>query len=435
MQVDKTTIKNVCDFIGGSQPPKSMFKSQKEEGYIRLIQTRDYKTDNFITYIPINTTEKFCNKDDIMIGRYGPPIFQILRGLEGAYNVALMKAVPKSNINNDYLFYFLKQDSIFKYIDRLSLRTGGQTGVDLISLNKYPILLPSLPYQKKVVDLLKSLDNKIEINNRINSELEMIAKILYDYWFVQFDFPDDNGKPYKTRGGKMVWNENLKRKIPDGWTDGTFDNIGEIIGGSTPSKEKAGYFEKNGTGWITPKDLSINSCNKFITKGETDVSESGIKAASLTVMPKGTVLLSSRAPIGYMAISRGNITTNQGFKSFIPKRNYSTPFVYYTIKNSLQTIINNASGSTFKEISGSTLKSIKTCLPNSEIIRKYTIITEKIFDKQSVLELENQELANTRDWLLPMLMNGQVKIKEAARETITHKNSEAFVISQPIADL
>ncbi|HZK94806.1 MAG TPA: restriction endonuclease subunit S [Prolixibacteraceae bacterium] len=419
MNIENAVIEDICDFVGGSQPPKSVFKSELNDGYIRFIQIRDYKADSFITYIPIDTARKFCNKEDVMIGRYGPPIFQILRGIEGAYNVALMKAVPKSNVLNDYLYFLLKQKAVFEYVDSLSLRTGGQTGVDLYSLNQYPILLPDLLYQKKVVDVLNALDSKIELNNRINRELEQMAKLLYDYWFVQFEFPFDfaQGKPctetvegrgYKSSGGQMVWNEELKREIPEGWKVGNLSCLGDIIGGSTPPREINDYFSKNGTAWITPKDLSLNKGNKFITKGEWDVSEKGIKVASLNIMPKGTVLFSSRAPIGYLAISREEVTTNQGFKSFISNKGFSTEYIYYTIKNLIPTIENHAVGSTFKEISSGTLKTIKTCLPEKSVVEKFTHVVTPIFERQNLLELENQQLVSLRDWLLPMLMNGQL---------------------------
>jgi type I restriction enzyme S subunit len=411
MIVNKVSIKDVCKFVGGSQPPKDVFSSKLKDGYIRLIQTRDFKTSDFLTYIPISLAKKRCDKDEVMIGRYGPPIFQVFRGLEGAYNVALMKAVPKSNILNDYLYYLLKQKEILTYVESLSLRTGGQTGVDLDSLNEYPVLLPDIPYQQKVAGVLKDLDEKIKINRQINSDLESIVKTLFDYWFVQFDFPDKNYNPYKSYKGEMTWNTKLNRQIPAGWTNGNLLDVGEVIGGSTPSRAHSEYFTKSGMSWITPKDLSMNNGNKFITHGEIDVSDLGLKSASLKVMPKGTVLLSSRAPIGYMAISRDLVTTNQGFKSLIPKSGFSTPFVFYTVKNAIPDIINNSCGSTFKEISGSTLKTIEVCLPPKILIEQFTKIAEPIFEKQSSVELENQKLSALRDWLLPMLMNGQVKIE------------------------
>ena len=218
MKIEYKQVKDICGFVGGSQPPKSSFIYEPREGYVRLIQTRDYKSNDFPTYIPIDSTKKFCDKNDIMIGRYGPPVFQILRGLEGAYNVALMKAVPKKEIDRDFLYYFLKQDSVFKYVDKLSARTGGQTGVDLVSLNQYPVRIPEkIENQKLLVASLKVVDKKIELNNQINAELESMTRTLYDYWFVQFDFPDADGKPYKSSGGKMVYNEVLKCEIPEQW--------------------------------------------------------------------------------------------------------------------------------------------------------------------------------------------------------------------------
>jgi type I restriction enzyme S subunit len=187
--------------------------------------------------------------------------------------------------------------------------------------------------------------------------------------------------------------------------------LGDIIGGSTPPREIKEYFITDGTAWITPKDLSINRGNKFIAKGELDVSDEGIKAASLNIMPKGTILLSSRAPVGYLAISRGKVTTNQGFKSFVPNKGFSTEFVYYSIKNMIPAIENNAVGSTFKEISAATLKTIPIYLPDKKVVDVYSKIVKPIFDRQNNLEIENQKLTELRDWLLPMLMNGRIKVQ------------------------
>lgn len=412
MKLNDLRIEDVCDFVGGSQPPKSEFINVPRDGYVRLIQTRDYKTDAFPTYIPANSTKKFCDAKDIMIGRYGPPIFQICRGLTGAYNVALLKAKPKKLIDREYLYYFLKQDAVFQYIDKLSARTGGQTGVDLVSLNQYPIRLPEeINDQKKLVSVLTALDAKIDCNNRINAELEAMAKTLYDYWFVQFDYPDANGKPYKTSGGKMVYNATLKREIPEGWKNGMLNDLGQIVGGSTPSTKNAENFTTNGTPWITPYDLSGNQGNKFITRGAQDVSAVGVKDASLKKYPAGTVLLSSRAPIGYMAIARIELTTNQGFKSFISTNGYSTAFIYYTVKNALKAITQYASGSTFKEVSGAVLKTVKITLPKSDVIGQFSNTVDSLFRRQDLLEQENQNLTQLRDWLLPMLMNGQVTVQ------------------------
>jgi len=205
----------------------------------------------------------------------------------------------------------------------------------------------------------------------------------------------------------------LKREIPEGWEKGCFNDLGEIIGGSTPSRNNPDFFTKKGIAWITPNDLANNKGNKFISKGEFDITIAGLKDASLKILPKNSILLSSRAPVGYMAITREEVTTNQGFKSFISNKGYPSSFIYYAIKNSLKLIQQNSSGSTFKEISGGILKTLPTLLPNKDTIEKYRVVNESIFKKQDIIEQENQQLASLRDWLLPMLMNGQVRVKEA----------------------
>jgi len=157
----ETTLGKVCEFVGGSQPPKAVFSKTKSSSNIRLIQIRDYKSDNYVVYIPLSQARRFCNAEDVMIGRYGPPLFQILRGLDGAYNVALMKAVPdESKLKRDYLYYFLKHSTILQYVIYHSERAAGQIGVTKDTLEPYPISLPSLDKQKIVVDKIMELESQ-----------------------------------------------------------------------------------------------------------------------------------------------------------------------------------------------------------------------------------------------------------------------------------
>jgi type I restriction enzyme S subunit len=161
---ENLTFNDLVKFSGGAQPPRSTFVFEPQEGYIRLIQTRDYRTDKYKTYIPEAFARKKCTKRDIMIGRYGPPIFQILRGLEGAYNVALIKAIPnESRILRDYLFYYISQYEVWAFIENLSQRGGGQTGVDLEELRKYPFPLPPIAEQHQIINILTTVDDKIGV--------------------------------------------------------------------------------------------------------------------------------------------------------------------------------------------------------------------------------------------------------------------------------
>lgn len=345
--------------------------------------------------------------EGVVIGRYGTlgePYY--VNGKYWPHNTSLYVTDFKGN-SPKYVYYLLKCLGNIKTSDKSTV-----PGVNRNELHEMSVpFVITRDQQDKIAAVLSALDAKIELNNRINAELESLAKTIYDYWFVQFDFPNADGKPYKSSGGEMVYVEGSDRAIPAGWEIGTLYDLGNIAGGSTPSTANPLNFCKNGTAWITPKDLSLNMGNKFISKGELDVTEAGMKDASLKTFPKDTILLSSRAPIGYMAISRNDVTTNQGFKSFIPNKGFSTPFVYYAIKNSMQSIVKYASGSTFKEISLTSIKSIKVCLPDKIIVDLYTEKVKSIFRQQDILEQENQQLTQLRDWLLPMLMNGQVSIK------------------------
>lgn len=157
-------IRDAISFTGGSQPPLSTFVFEEKEGYIRLIQTRDYRTDKYKTYIKEEDARKTCTSDDIIIGRYGPPLFQIFRGLEGAYNVALLKAIPdEKQILKDYCFYYLSRPELQNYLEGLSQRSGGQTGVEMDMLYKYPLPLPPLPEQKKIAEILSTWDDAIKL--------------------------------------------------------------------------------------------------------------------------------------------------------------------------------------------------------------------------------------------------------------------------------
>src|SRR5690606_4687645 len=172
------SIENNITFSGGSQPPREVFIDEPKENYIRLIQIRDYKTDKYATYIPKNLAKKFCSPSDVMIGRYGPPIFQILRGIEGAYNVALIKASPKNGVDNDYMYYFLSRESLLRVIESHSQRTSGQTGIEMDVLKSYPMPLPPLSEQKKIAKILSTWDKASTTTEQLLSNSQQQKKAL-----------------------------------------------------------------------------------------------------------------------------------------------------------------------------------------------------------------------------------------------------------------
>jgi len=385
----------VPDFKGRFNPDYDSLDEINPEG---IVKKDDYLQKGDIVFVR-------SNGNKALVGRS----LYIDKDVKALFSGFCIRArITSDEVSQLFCAYYTKT-ATFKS------QMSSSTGTNINNLNQGILSRVNIPLfpkniQQKIAAVLSALDTKIDLNNRINAELEAMAKTLYEYWFVQFDFPDKNGKPYKSSGGKMVWNKELKREIPVGWDCGSLSDLGNIVGGSTPSTDDPDNFAVDGTPWITPKDLSNSNCYKFISRGELGITAQGIKNASLKTYPKGTVLLSSRAPIGYMSIARNPVTTNQGFKSFIPNKGYSPHFIYYTIKNTMNIIVQYASGSTFKEISGSVLKTVKVCLPKGAVVDSYTQTVSSIFERQDLLEKENQQLSSLRDWLLPMLMNGQVKV-------------------------
>lgn len=301
------------------------------------------------------------------------------------------------NVYAKFLYYYM---TTYAYQQELRNRATGTTVIGLRQpeLLKTTIKYPSIPEQKAIADTLSCLDDKIELNNRMNQTLEEMAQALFKSWFVDFE-PFQDGEFVESELGM----------IPKGWRTGTLSDIGTIVGGSTPSKAKDEYYTNNGIAWITPKDLSINK-NKFITRGEIDITPLGLKNSSAKILPEGTVLFSSRAPIGYMGIANGEVTTNQGFKSIVPNVNIGSAYIYYFLKCNLGKIENMASGSTFKEMSGTAMKAVEALIPDNGSLSKFNVMCNAIFSKQRALEKENDLLANIRDALLPKLMSGEIRV-------------------------
>lgn len=268
------------------------------------------------------------------------------------------------------------------------LSNASQVGVPALArpsstFQQIEVVLPELSIQKCVVEIISTIQKKIVNNQELNDNLEQQAQSYFQELFV------DNADPE--------------------WAIGTISNLGTVVGGSTPSKAKPEYYTESGIAWITPKDLSINK-SKFVSHGENDITELGLKNSSAAIMPEGTVLFSSRAPIGYIAIAAGEVTTNQGFKSVVPKPEIGTPFVYFFLKNTLPVIEGMASGSTFKEVSGSTMKNVPAVIPDAETLAKFRDFCAPIFAQQRILEEQNQSLATLRDNLLPKLMSGEIDV-------------------------
>ena len=274
------------------------------------------------------------------------------------------------------------------------------------------VYLPDYDKQVRIGDILYRIECKIQKNKEINDYLEEMTKTIYDYWFVQFDFPDENGKPYKSSGGKMVWNDKLNLQIPNTWQSTELSSYGKIISGGTPSTENEDFYADDGIAWITPNDLSNNTSNMFISHGERDISVQGLNNSSATLIPSSSILLSTRAPIGYIAVSMNELTTNQGFKTLVPNDTDNTSFLYYLIKRNIPYLEQMGTGTTFKEVSKDSMEHLTVILPSNNILAHFFQKIKPYMMLRKSYEQETKKLISIRNWLLPIVMNGQATIKD-----------------------
>lgn len=358
--------------------------------YLRITDIFDDGTLNLseLKSVDAPNSDKYILKpNDIVFARTGGSTGRnyFYDGSDGVFVYAgfLIKfSIDPEKVNPKYVKYYCRSKQYNDWVQ--SFNTGSTRGnINAQTFGNMEIPLPERKQQDYLVSILEPIDEKIKNNKQVNDNLEQQAQSYFQELFV------DNASPE--------------------WTTGTISDLGTVVGGSTPSKAKPEYYTESGIAWITPKDLSINK-SKFVSHGENDITELGLRNSSASLMPEGTVLFSSRAPIGYIAIAAGEVTTNQGFKSVVPKPEIGTPFVYFFLKNTLPVIEGMASGSTFKEVSGSTMKNVSAVIPDAETLAKFSDFCAPIFAQQRILEEQNQSLATLKDNLLPKLMSGEIDV-------------------------
>lgn len=326
-----------------------------------------------------------------------------------------LKNIDPTIINKDYLIQWLKSSFFFRQINNNNIGAV-QKALTISFLNTLEIELPNLETQKQIAKVLSDLDAKIEVNNKINQELEAMAKTLYDYSFVQFDFPDANGKPYKSSGGKMVFNAELKREIPEGWEDGVLSDIADITMGQSPSGSS---YNEDGIGTV-------------FYQGSTDFGSRFPTVRKYTTEPsrmaeENDILLSVRAPVGTLNQAMEDCCIGRGLAALREKEG-SVSFLWSQMEYFKQIFDRrNASGTTFGSITKDDLFGLKVCIPEKNILESFKKIADPLHHKIIVNSKQNQKLTELRDWLLPMLMNGQVRVWDGYGERV----GELGMVAEP----
>lgn len=351
--------------------------------------------------------DSFAFDDDVVLvaGNNAQGNFHVNRykGKFNAYQRTYVLAA-KADFDIDFIFYSLKLE-----LKRLKERSqGSQTKfLTMPLLNSIHLKNIGKHEQHKIAAVLSTLDAKIELNNRINAELEAMAKTLYDYWFMQFDFPNKNGKPYKSSGGKMVWNAELKREIPDGWEVKKVGDIFDVILGGTPSTNNKMFWENGTINWLNSGEVA----NFPVVESELKITEQGIQSSATQLLPKGSVLLSITRHLRPTILAI-DACANQSVVGIIEEGDIKCNYIYPYLKNEIPRYLAVRTGAQQPHINKDTVEESWIIIPSrqSNVLIEYNKKTEPIYSLIIKNALQSQQLSKLRDWLLPMLMNGQVKV-------------------------
>lgn len=319
----------------------------------------------------------------LLAGNNAEGVFSLkyYKGKFNAYQRTYVITIPE-NRNADYKFLFYNLQTQLKELQNISFGSATRF-LTLTILNEIKIKLPDLPEQKSIASILSSLDDKIDLLHRQNKTLEALAETLFRQWFVE--------------------------EAEEGWEKGKLGDVISVKGGTTPSTTKPEFWNGN-FHWTSPKDLSNNN-SIYLFNTERKITEKGLEQIGSGLLPIGTVLLSSRAPIGYLVITEIPVAINQGYIAIICDKLVSNYFIYLWTKKNLETIISAANGSVFLEISKSTFKELDFTIPPKEKLKLFDKEIKPLFQKTKSNTNQIRTLTRLRDTLLPKLMSGKVRVE------------------------
>jgi type I restriction enzyme S subunit len=320
-----------------------------------------------------------------------------------------------------FLYYVFSTAEQQEHIRLHAIQTGvPHTNLGL--LRGTPLRLPSLPVQKAIAHILGALDDKIELNRRKNKTLEDMARAIFKSWFVDFDPVRAKAAGLKPPGLKPdlaalfpnAFENSALGKIPKGWKVRPIGDVVQVLGGGTPSTKEPAYWEGGIHPFCTPKDMSSLTAHVLL-QTERHLSDEGLERVSSGQLPVGTVLLSSRAPIGYLAIAETPVSINQGIIAMICNGELPNLYVLYWTAENMERVIANANGSTFLEISKQNFRPITALIPKQDILRQFMQIVAPLHQRISLSIQQNHHLAAIRDTLLPKLISGELRVSDAER--------------------
>lgn len=364
--------------------------------------------------VAVNLPPQVCTltlfrKGDILIGNIRPYLKKIwMADIDGGCNADVLVIRAKDGHSPSFIYALLLQDAFYEYAMKGAKGSKMPRG-DKDQIMRYEI--PTLSStEESIGKFIVDIRDKINVLTQINRNLEAMARQLYDYWFVQFDFPDENGRPYKSSGGKMVWNEKLKCEIPEGWIVDNILSICEIKVGGTPSKSNSLYWDNGSIPFFGPTDVSDNI---YQLNTIDRITHMGLAHCASSLFQPGDVILTARGSIGKMVIVGEPMAMNQSCYALKPKFP-NTPYLYLLSKELIEWLKAKGSGSVFKSFNAQDVEYSQLCIAPVSVIEKFCNYVGCVFNQIRVNTKEIASLINQRDVLLPLLMNGQVSVTPPA---------------------
>lgn len=374
--------------------------------------------------------EKYrLRKNEIIMARTCSPGICILvkSDIKAVFNngLARIRAIEEK-INPTFLSYVFKSKEFSNYIYGISHGTSVQLNMKVGDLTKYRLRIPPLNVQRDIADVLSKLDDRITLLRETNSTLEAIAQAIFKSWFVDFD-PVRAKQEGRTPEGMDEataalfpdsFEESELGLVPTGWSVAPIGEVVDIVGGGTPDTKEPSYWESGEHYWTTPKDLSGIQAPVLLTT-ERKLSTKGLSKVSSGLLPAGTLLLSSRAPIGYLAIAQVPLAINQGYIAILPNSRLAPLFMLFWCRQNMEIIKGRANGSTFMEISKKAFRPIPALVPPIKVLDAFIDTVGTLFNRLIENEKQAKNLAEVRDTLLPKLISGQIRISEVEIKDIS----------------
>ncbi len=383
----KYKIKDITSKISSGGTPKSS-EATYYDGTIPWLNTKEInfnritKTERYITEEGLNNSSaKWIPKGSVIVAMYGATAAKVAYSLiDLTTNQACCNLIiDEDKANSQFVYYYIQSS----YEELLNLACGAaQQNLSVGVIGDFPISLPPLDEQKQISSILSSLDDKIDLLNRENATLEAMAETLFRQWFIE--------------------------EAKEDWEEEKLGDILSVKGGTTPSTKESRYWDGN-IAWTSPRDVTtLNGI--YLFKTEKTITEAGLKQISSGLLPKGTLLMSSRAPVGVLAFAEIPLAINQGYIAILDDKGYAKEFIYLWLKANMDLVHSYSNGSTFMEISKSAFKSLDITIPSQKEVSDFVSMIKPYFDKIKLNEEQIRIIAKQRDILLPKLMSNEISI-------------------------